>query len=149
MIELKLFEMYHLKEMSFSAELFLSCSILQLTFYAVGTAYQRKHGYVLLSQQVYHIGALLLGLAALLLLNEDLLINNSLSSNDFIINDYLSFATKFVIVLTSLFFLLIVKTSYPRFPVFLFRFIFSCFLSWRASLSLALLYHTSSLSSSR
>ena len=112
MIELKLFEMYHLKEMSFSAELFLSCSILQLTFYAVGTAYQRKHGYVLLSQQVYHIGALLLGLAALLLLNEDLLINNSLSSNDFIINDYLSFATKFVIVLTSLFFLLIVKTSY-------------------------------------
>lgn len=112
MIELKLFEMYHLKEMSFSAELFLSCSILQLTFYAVGTAYQRKHGYVLLSQQVYHIGALLLGLAALILLNEDLLINNSLSSNDFIINDYLSFATKLVIVLTSLFFLLIVKTSY-------------------------------------
>ena len=112
MIESKLFQMYHLKEMSFSAELFLSCSILQLTFYAVGTAYQRKHGYILLSQQVYHVGALLLGLAALLLLNEDLLINNSLSSNDFIINDYLSFATKLVISLTSLLFLLIVKTSY-------------------------------------
>jgi NADH:ubiquinone oxidoreductase subunit 2 (subunit N) len=112
MINLELFQMYHLKEMSLSAELFLSCSILQLTFYAVGTAYQRKHGFVILSQQIYHIGALIVGLAALLLINEDLLINNSLSSNNFIINDYLSFSTKLVICLTSVLFLLIVKISY-------------------------------------
>jgi len=104
--------MYHLKEMSLSAELFLSCSILQLTFYAVGTAYQRKHGFVILSQQIYHIGALILGLAALLLINEDLLVNNSLSSNNFIINDYLGFTTKLVICVTSVLFLLIVKISY-------------------------------------
>jgi NADH:ubiquinone oxidoreductase subunit 2 (subunit N) len=112
MIKLELFQMYHLKEMSLSAELFLSCSILQLTFYAVGTAYQRKHGFVILSQQIYHIGALIVGLAALLLINEDLLVNNSLSSNNFIINDYLSFTTKLVICLTSVLFLLIVKISY-------------------------------------
>ena len=112
MIEPELFQMYHLKEMSLSAELFLSCSILQLTFYAVGTAYQRKHGFVILSQQIYSIGALIVGLAALLLLNEDLLINNSLTSNNFIINDYLSFTTKLVICLTSVLFLLIVKISY-------------------------------------
>jgi NADH:ubiquinone oxidoreductase subunit 2 (subunit N) len=112
MINLELFQMYHLKEMSLSAELFLSCSILQLTFYAVGTAYQRKHGFVILSQQIYHIGALIVGLAALLLINEDLLVNNSLSSNNFIINDYLSFSTKLVICLTSVLFLLIVKISY-------------------------------------
>jgi NADH:ubiquinone oxidoreductase subunit 2 (subunit N) len=98
--------------MSLSAELFLSCSILQLTFYAVGTAYQRKHGFVILSQQIYHIGALIVGLAALLLINEDLLVNNSLSSNNFIINDYLSFTTKLVICLTSVLFLLIIKISY-------------------------------------
>jgi len=112
MINLELFQMYHLKEMSLSAELFLSCSILQLTFYAVGTAYQRKHGFVILSQQIYHIGALIVGLAALLLINEDLLVNNSLSSNNFIINDYLSFSTKLVICLTSVLFLIIVKISY-------------------------------------
>ena len=112
MIELELFQMYHLKEMSLSAELFLSCSILQLTFYAVGTTYQRKHGYVILSQQIYHIGALIVGLAALLLINEDLLISNSLSSNNLIINDYLSFVTKLVICLTSLLFLIVVKISY-------------------------------------
>jgi NADH:ubiquinone oxidoreductase subunit 2 (subunit N) len=112
MIKLELFQMYHLKEMSLSAELFLSCSILQLTFYAVGTAYQRKHGFVILSQQIYHIGALIVGLAALLLINEDLLVNNSLSSNNFIINDYLSFTTKLVICLTSVLFLLIIKISY-------------------------------------
>jgi NADH:ubiquinone oxidoreductase subunit 2 (subunit N) len=112
MIKLELFQMYHLKEMSLSAELFLSCSILQLTFYAVGTAYQRKHGFVILSQQIYHIGALIVGLAALLLINEDLLVNNSLSSNNFIINDYLGFTTKLVVCLTSVLFLLIVKISY-------------------------------------
>jgi hypothetical protein len=35
MIELELFQMYNLKEMSLSTELFLSCSILQFTFYAI------------------------------------------------------------------------------------------------------------------
>lgn len=112
MIELDLFQMYHLKEMSLSAELFLSCSILQLTFYAVGTAYQRKHGFVILSQQIYHLGMLIVGLAALLIINEDLLTINSLSSNNFIINDYLGFVTKLVICLTSVLFFLIIKISY-------------------------------------
>ena len=85
MTELTIFQMYHLKEMSLSAELFLSCSILQLTFYAIGTSYQRKNGFVILSQQIYSIGFLIVLLAALLIFNEDLLVTNSLSSNNFII----------------------------------------------------------------
>ena len=87
MIELELFQIYHLKEMSLSTELFLSCSILQFTFYAISTAYQRKAGFVILNQQVYYIGSLLVILSCFLLLNEDLLIMNSFSSNNFIIND--------------------------------------------------------------
>lgn len=112
MTELTIFQMYHLKEMSLSAELFLSCSILQLTFYAIGTSYQRKNGFVILSQQIYSIGFLIVLLAALLIFNEDLLVTNSLSSNNFIINDYLSFTTKLTICLISALFILIVKISY-------------------------------------
>ena len=111
MIELELFQIYHLKEMSLSAELFLSCSILQFTFYAISTAYQRKAGYVVLRHQVYYIGLLLVILSTFLLLNEDLLITNSFSSNNFIINDYLGFATKLTICLTSIIFLMIINIS--------------------------------------
>ena len=112
MFEFDLFEIYNLKEMSLSTEVFLSCSILQLTFYAIATTQQRKHGFVILSQQIYHIGALIIGLSTLLLFNEDLFILNSFSSNNFIINDYLGFASKLVICVISFMFLLLITISY-------------------------------------
>jgi NADH:ubiquinone oxidoreductase subunit 2 (subunit N) len=117
MMNLELFQIYHLKEMSLSAELFLSASILQFTFYAISTAYQRRTGFVLLNQQVYYIGSLFIILAMFLLLNEDLLVANSLISNNFIINDYLSFATKLVIFITSAAFLLIINISFRDGPI--------------------------------
>jgi NADH:ubiquinone oxidoreductase subunit 2 (subunit N) len=117
MMNLELFQIYHLKEMSLSAELFLSASILQFTFYAISTAYQRRTGFVLLNQQVYYIGSLFIILAMFLLLNEDLLVANSLISNNFIINDYLSFATKLVIFITSAAFLLIINISFRDEPI--------------------------------
>jgi NADH-quinone oxidoreductase subunit N len=109
---LELFEIYNLKEMPLSTEIFLSCSILQLTFYAIATTQQRKHGFVILSQQMYHIGVLIVSLSCLLLLNEDLITLNFLSSNNFIINDYLGFAAKLVVCLTSVLFLMLITTSY-------------------------------------
>ena len=117
MIELELFQIYHLKEMSLSAELFLSCSILQFTFYAISTAYQRKAGFVILNQQVYYIGSLLIILSSFLLLNEDLLIMNSFTSNNFIINDYFGFITKLTICLTSIMFLTIINVSFRDEPI--------------------------------
>ena len=117
MINLELFQIYHLKEMSLSAELFLSASILQFTFYAISTAYQRRTGFVILNQQVYYIGFLFMILAMFLLLNEDLLIWNSLNSNNFIINDYLSFATKLMICITSAAFLTIINISLRDEPI--------------------------------
>jgi NADH:ubiquinone oxidoreductase subunit 2 (subunit N) len=117
MMSLELFQIYHLKEMSLSAELFLSCSILQFTFYAISTAYQRKAGFVILNAQVYYIGTLLILLSALLILNEDLLVINSFTSNNFIINDYFSFASKFVICLTSTLFLIVVNVSFRDEPI--------------------------------
>ena len=116
-MNLELFQIYHLKEMSLSAELFLSCSILQLTFYAISTAYQRRAGFVILNQQVYYIGFLLIILSLFLLLNEDLLIMNSFSSNNFIINDYLSFATKLTICIASAMFLMIINISFRDGPI--------------------------------
>jgi NADH:ubiquinone oxidoreductase subunit 2 (subunit N) len=116
-MNLELFQIYHLKEMSFSAELFLSCSILQLTFYAISTAYQRRAGFVILNQQVYYIGFLLIILSLFLLLNEDLLIMNSFSSNNFIVNDYLSFATKLTICIASATFLTIINISFRDEPI--------------------------------
>ena len=117
MMELELFQIYHLKEMSLSAELFLSCSILQFTFYAISTAYQRKTGFIVLNKQVYYIAFLLIVLALFLILNEDLLTFNSFSSNNFIINDYFSFASKLVICLASSLFLLIINVSFRDEPV--------------------------------
>ena len=58
-MKLEIFELYHLKEMSLSTELFLSCSILQFTFYAISTAYQRTSGFIILNTQVYYISMLL------------------------------------------------------------------------------------------
>lgn len=117
MMSLELFQIYHLKEMSLSAELFLSCSILQLTFYAISTAYQRKAGFIILNSQIYYIGTLLIILSTLLILNEDLLVLNSFTSNNFIINDYFSFASKFVICLTSVLFLIIVNVAFRDEPI--------------------------------
>lgn len=117
MMSLELFQIYHLTEMSLSAELFLSCSILQFTFYAISTAYQRKAGFVILNTQVYSIGTLLIMLAALLILNEDLLVLNSFTSNNFIVNDYFSFASKLVICLISALFLIVVNISFRDEPI--------------------------------
>jgi len=116
-MNLELFQIYHLKEMSLSAELFLSCSILQLTFYAISTAYERKVGFVILNQQIYYIGSLLIILSLFLLLNEDLLTMNLFGSNNFIINDYLSFATKLMICITSAAFLTIINISFRDEPI--------------------------------
>jgi len=113
----ELFQIYHLKEMSLSAELFLSCSILQFTFYAVSTAYQRRAGFVILNAQVYYIGTLLIILSFFLILNEDLLVTNSFTSNNFIINDYFSFASKTVICLTSVLFLILINISFRDEPI--------------------------------
>ena len=112
MFELNLFEIYNLKEMSLSTEIFLSCSILQLTFYAIATSQQRKHGFVILNQQVYNIGVLILGLAFLLLINENLSFFNSFSGNNFIVNDYLGFASKSVICFIAFLFLILITISY-------------------------------------
>lgn len=117
MMNLELFQIYHLKEMPLSAELFLSCSVLQFTFYAISTAYQRRAGFVILNQQIYYIGFLLIILSIFLLLNEDLLIMNSCSSNNFIINDHLSFATKLMICITSTAFLTIINVSFRDEPI--------------------------------
>jgi NADH:ubiquinone oxidoreductase subunit 2 (subunit N) len=116
-MNLELFQIYHLKEMSLSAELFLSCSILQLTFYAISTTYQRRTGFVILNQQVYYIGFLLITLSLFLLLNEDLLIINSFSSNNFITNDYLSFAAKLTLCMSSAAFLTIINISFRDEPI--------------------------------
>nr|BBC77596.1 NADH dehydrogenase subunit 2 [Nitzschia sp. PL1-4] len=115
-LELFQFQMYHLKEMSLSTELFLSCSILQFTFYALSTAYQRKAGFIILSSQVYYIGSLLIILSFFLTLNEDLLVTNSFSSNNFIINDYFSFVSKLVVCSTSILFLLLTNISFRDEP---------------------------------
>jgi len=103
--------------MSFSAELFLSCSILQLTFYAISTAYERRAGFVILNQQIYYVGSLLVILSLFLVLNEDLLVMNEFSSNNFIINDYLGFAAKLMICITSAAFLTIINTSFRDEPI--------------------------------
>ena len=117
MMSLELFQIYHLKEMSLSAELFLSCSILQFTFYAVSTAYQRKVGFVILNTQVYYIATLLVILSSFLILNEDLLVMHSFTSNNFIVNDYFSFASKLVICLTSVLFLILINVSFRDEPI--------------------------------
>lgn len=94
---------YHLKDFFFSSEILIGSSILQLTFYVICVSYMRRNGFVVLNQQMYYVGFLILFLASLLVFNEDILFQNT--SN---INDYLSFFSKLVICITSLFFILII-----------------------------------------
>ena len=105
--ELDFLQIYHLKDMFLSSEFFISCSVLQLTFYVICVSYTRRNGFVVLSNQIYHIGFLILFLTLLLILNEELLFQTFLS-----INDYLSFVSKLVICLSSLSFIFIIKTSF-------------------------------------
>lgn len=105
--ESNFFQIYHLKDMFLSAELFISCSVLQLTFYVISLSYTRKSGFIILSQQIYHIGFLILLLSTILLCNEELLFQNFIS-----VNDYLSSFSKIVVCVSSLFFIFIIKTSY-------------------------------------
>ena len=112
MYELKLFELYNLKEMTLSSELFLSCSILQLTFYAIGTAYQKRNGFTILGKQVYSIGFFILLCVSLLLLNENLFSHSLLVSNHSITNDYLSFIAKLVLIIVSGLLFLIIKVTH-------------------------------------
>lgn len=116
-VELNIFALYDLKEMCLSAELFLSGSILQLTFYAISTAYNRKSGFLILNSQVYYISILFLILASFLLFNEDLCFSKLTNSNYFIINDYLSFIVKLIICLVSVIFLLIINIAFRDEPV--------------------------------
>lgn len=108
---LELFNIYNLKEMSFAAELFLSCSILQFTFYAISTAYNRKAGFVILKNQFFYVCTLLIVLTTYLILNENLLTFNSFSSNNFIVNDYFSFVSKICVCLISILYLIIINIS--------------------------------------
>ena len=111
-MKLEILEMYHLKEMSLSAEIFLSCSVLQLTFYAIATSHQKKYNFIILNQQIYYIGILILFLTILLITNENLYFLNFYSSNNSIINDYLSFFSKLFVGIASLIFLIIISVFY-------------------------------------
>ena len=111
---LELLHFYNLKQMSLSAELFLSCSILQFTFFAISTVYNQKTGFIILKAQFYYICTLLLILSAYLILNEDLLILNSFTNNNFVTNDYFSFASKFCVCLISILFLLIINILFEN-----------------------------------
>lgn len=111
------FEFYCVKNMFLSAELFLSCSVLQLTFYAISTAYERKSGFIILNNQVYYVSILLLLLASSILFNEDLLISSLINTHYFVVNDYLSFIVKFIVCLVSVSFLLIINITFKNEPV--------------------------------
>lgn len=100
-----------LKDFSLAPEVFLSCSILQLTFFAISTTYNRKSNFVILNTSFYYVTSLILGLTLLLIINENLLINNSYISNNSIINDYLSFTIKVTIGLFSFLFSIVINVA--------------------------------------
>jgi NADH-quinone oxidoreductase subunit N len=115
--ESNILALYSLKEMPFSAELFLCCTIFQLTFFSISTAYNSKRGFVILHGQLYYASILIFLLASSLLFNEDLLISSLVTGNYFIVNDYLSFIVKLIICLVAVCFLLIINVSLQEEPM--------------------------------
>jgi uncharacterized membrane protein len=105
---------YNLKDMCFSAELFLSLSIFQLTIFALVTSYSRKTGFVVLTKQIYYIAGLILSLTTLLVLNENVTLNTL--SNNSLVNDYLAFVSKIIICVTAVLYILIIKVSHKSDP---------------------------------
>lgn len=99
---LNLFQLYNLNEMSLSAEFFMSCTLLQLTFFSV-SVYKFKN---LLSRPMHSISFLIFILALILILNEDLLLVTSFTGSNSVVNDYLSFCCKFVTCGISAFFVM-------------------------------------------
>ena len=108
-MQLNALKLYDLKEMLLSAELFLSCSILQLVFYVISTSYNKKVKYTILNSQIYYICILFCLLTFSLMFNEEFSISSTITNNYFVISDYLSFTIKLTICLVSIFFLFIIN----------------------------------------
>lgn len=110
-IMLELLKMLSLKELIVYSVTFAIIVTIQITFYSIATAQQRKQGFVVYLP-IYRTGALIACLSCLLLINEYLFSLNVLSINNSIINDYLGFVAKVFVCLTSVLFLVLITSSY-------------------------------------
>lgn len=109
---------FSLKDFSLSSEIFISCSALQLTVYAISTTYNRELKYVFLNTSYFYIASLISVLTFLLLSNEDLLYLNTYTGNNFIISDYFSFVVKiFLCLFLFLFFIVMAIFTKEEEPI--------------------------------
>lgn len=95
---------YTLTDLTLLTELFISSAILQMTFFGFFKSTKKLN--VSVEKSYYYIGILVVILGSILCLNEDLLYYRTL--NNSIQFDFLSFLTKQTILITSIFFLVII-----------------------------------------
>ena len=98
-----------IKEISIFSEIFLSISIIFLTLHGVFLSYNKFNKFLLLQNSILSLAVLILVMSSFLIFNEHLFILDYLSFNYSISNDYLSFLTKILIGVITIFFLLIIE----------------------------------------
>ena len=95
------------KEISILPELFLGVSIIYLLLHCTFLVVQKS--YPLIYNSVLYLTVLTLILSCYLLLNDNLDVLELGILNNTIINDYVSFSTKFIIACLSIFCLIIIQ----------------------------------------
>lgn len=95
------------KEIIILPELFLGISLVYLVLHSTFLAVRKN--YPLIQSSILYLGVLVLFLSCLLVLNDGLDVLEQSVLNDTIVNDYVSFFSKFVIGILSLFCLLMIQ----------------------------------------
>ena len=102
-------ETIKLKEISVFTEFFLGISITYLIVYGLFVSFNNKNNYPLIQSALINLGILTLLMACFLSFNDSLNVFKSISFNNTIVNDYLSFCSKIIIGFSSIICLLLIK----------------------------------------
>lgn len=102
-------ETIKLNEMGIFPELFFGICIIYLFLYGTFTCYNSRFNFPIIQTSMSYLAILVLIMVSFLLVNDGLNELNYISFNNSIANDYLGFASKLIISLSTIIFLLMVQ----------------------------------------
>ena len=102
-------ETIKLNEMGIFPELFLGICIIYLFFYGTFSCYNNRFNFPIIQTSMSYLAVLTLVMVSYLLINDGLNELNYICFNNTIASDYLSVASKLIICISSIIFLLMVQ----------------------------------------
>ena len=127
-------ETIKLNELGVFPELFFGICIIYLFLYGTFTCYNRRFNFPIIQTSMSYLAILVLIMVSFLLVNDGLNELNYISFNSSIACDYLSFASKLIISLSAIIFLLMVQEHILDQKINHFEYILIFLFGWEAFL---------------